>query len=234
MRTLLLLATLLLSSSAEAQMQAFSCPSGKKLSTTEGKAILEKVQQRYLSIESLQGEFNQESYVAALDEGEGSSGDMIFAKPGKMRWTYKVPREQEVVIRDRELWLYQVDKQQVMIDDIGQVLLSNLPVSFMMGLGNVTRDFELKGACRGPGGVILSLVPQKTRAETDQTDALEGFDLLVDESQNVPKGAKIKSLGGNVTAIVFDKLKVGGAPVEARTFVLDLPKGVDVMDRRLK
>jgi hypothetical protein len=98
----------------------------------------------------------------------------------------------------------------------------------------VTRDFELKGACRGPGGVILSLVPQKTRAETDQTDALEGFDLLVDESQNVPKGAKIKSLGGNVTAIVFDKLKVGGAPVEARTFVLDLPKGVDVMDRRLK
>jgi len=234
MRTLFIVCALLLASSGEAQMRAFSCPSGKKLSTAEGKALLQKVQERYSHIESLRGQFNQESYVAALDEGEGSSGDMIFAKPGKMRWTYKVPREQEVVIRDRELWLYQVDKQQVMIDDIGQVLLSNLPVSFMMGLGNVTRDFELKGACRGAEGVVLSLVPQKSRAETDKTDALEGFDLLVDESQNVPKGAKITSLGGNITAIVFDKLKVGGDPVEARIFVLDLPKGVDVMDRRLK
>ena len=220
-------------STVEAQMQAFACSSGHALTMAQGMGILRKVQDEYSHIESLRGSFKQESYVAALDEGEASSGEMVFSKPGRMRWTYKAPREQEVVIRERELWLYQVDKQQVMIDDIGQVLLSNLPVSFMMGLGNVTRDFELQAACKSPDGVVLSLVPQKSRASADKTEALEGFQLLVDEAQNIPKGAKITSLGGNITAIVFEKVRVGSSPDPAATFVLDLPKGVDVMDRRL-
>lgn len=231
-----LLASFLLSvgSSAQAQMTAFNCPGGQLLSAGQAKEILAKVQERYSSIDSLSGDFRQESYVAALDEGEASSGEMVFAKPGRMRWTYKVPRPQEVVVRERELWLYQVDKQQVMIDDIGQVLLSNLPVSFMMGIGNLARDFDLKGACRSPEGVVLNLVPQKSRASTDRTEELEGFQLLVDEPQKLPKGAKITSLGGNITAIIFSNLKVGTARVEDRRFVLDLPKGVDVMDRRLQ
>ncbi len=219
---------------AQAQMKAFLCEGGQVLSATQAKVILSQVQERYSGLDSLSGDFRQESYVAALDEGEASSGAMVFAKPGRMRWTYKAPREQEVVIRNRELWLYQVDKQQVMIDDIGQVLLSNLPVSFMMGIGDLGRDFELKGACRGPDGVVLNLVPQKSRASKDQTQELEGFQLLVDDAQKLPKGAKITSLGGNITAIVFSNLKVGTSQVEDGRFVLDLPKGVDVMDRRLQ
>lgn len=219
---------------AEAQMSVFTCPGGRMLSVAEGKELLQKVQVRYAGLDSMSGTFRQESYVAALDEGEASSGEMVFAKPGRMRWTYRVPREQEVVIRERELWLYQVDKRQVMIDDIGNVLLSNLPVSFMMGIGDLARDFELRGACRTPEGVVLNLVPQKARASTDKTQELEGFQLLVDEGQKLPKGAKITSLGGNVTAIIFENLKVGSTQVEERRFVLDLPKGVDVMDRRLQ
>ena len=219
---------------AQAQMNVFNCPGGRMLSVAEGKDLLQKVQARYAGLDSMSGTFRQESYVAALDEGEASSGEMVFAKPGRMRWTYRVPREQEVVIRERELWLYQVDKRQVMIDDIGNVLLSNLPVSFMMGIGDLARDFELRGACRTAGGVVLNLVPQKARAAADKTQELEGFQLLVDEGQKLPKGAKITSLGGNVTAIVFENLKVGSTQVEERRFVLDLPKGVDVMDRRLQ
>jgi outer membrane lipoprotein-sorting protein len=62
---------------------------------------------------------------------------------------------------------------------------------------------------------------------------LEGFQLLVDEHQNLPKGAKITSLGGNITAIIFEGLSTKGVKVDGATFVLDYPKGVDVMDRRV-
>lgn len=219
---------------ADAQMNAFTCPGGHMLSVAEGKALLQKVQERYSALDSMSGTFRQESYVAALDEGEASSGEMVFAKPGRMRWTYRIPREQEVVIRERELWLYQVDKRQVLIDDIGNVLLSNLPVSFMMGIGDLGRDFELRGACRTSVGVVINLVPQKSRSSTDKTQELEGFQLLIDDGQKLPKGAKITSLGGNITAIVFEDLKVGLAQVADDRFVLDLPKGVDIMDRRLQ
>lgn len=215
---------------AFAEDSAFNCQAGGAMTLPAGRALLEKVQTQYAGVEALRGRFRQESYVAALDEREGSGGEMWFSKPGKMRWEYSQPRPQSVVVNQGTLWLYQPDKAQVMIDDIGNVLLSSLPISFMMGVGNLGRDFELKGACRGPEGVILSLVPKKSKGE--EADALEGFDLLVDSGESLPKGAKISSLGGNVTSIIFRDLVKNGGKAEPQRFVLDYPKGVDVMDRR--
>jgi outer membrane lipoprotein carrier protein len=210
--------------------RAFKCSqASEQLSREQGNAILAKVQEGYSKIESLQGGFVQESYVAALDEGEESSGAMVFAKPGKMRWSYKAPRAQEVVIRDEELWMYQPDKGQVMIDSVGKVLMSALPVSFLMGLGNLTQDFELVSACNGKEGPILSLVPMD---KTGREEALEGFVLLVDRDKNLPKGAKINSVGGNVTAILFENQQVNKSSVDSGRFVLEYPKGVDILDRR--
>lgn len=210
--------------------KAFKCLSrGGQLSADTGRAVLGKVQEAYSKIDSLQGSFTQESYVAALDEGEESSGEMVFAKPGKMRWSYKTPRSQEVVIRDEELWMYQPDKGQVMIDSVGKVLMSALPVSFLMGLGNLSEDFELISACQGTSGTILNLVP---RDKNGKEEALEGFILLVDEDKNLPRGAKINSVGGNITAILFKNQQVNGAGVVSQRFVLEYPKGVDILDRR--
>ena len=222
---------------SRAQMSAFECSEAREIALADGEALLAKVQSAYAGVEALHGGFRQDSYVAALDENETSMGEMWFGKPGKMRWVYSQPRPQTVVINNGTLWLYQPDKQQVLIDDIGQVFLSSLPVSFMMGLGNVTKDFDLKGACRGDQGTIVRLVPHKTpekgHGADSQNDTLEGFDLLVDAEQSLPKGAKISSLGGNVTAIIFKGLKSQGVPADPARFVLEYPKGVDVMDKRV-
>lgn len=220
--------------SASAQTKAFECPADASIGMAQARATLDKVQTQYIGIESMKGSFSQSSYVAALDEGEESSGEMIFAKPGRMRWTYKSPRAQEVVIRDQELWMYQPDKGQVMIDDIGQVLLSALPISFMMGIGNLAKDFDLSSACRSSEGVVLRLVPHTKEGAPAGGDELSGFDLLVDPVKNVPIGAKIASLGGNTTAILFKNLQLKVDSLPASTFVLEYPKGVDVLDRRVK
>jgi outer membrane lipoprotein carrier protein len=220
-------------SGAVRRQNPFSCSSAAAaINQAQGRMVLEQVQSHYSSIESMQGNFHQDSYVAALDEGEVSSGTMVFAKPGKMRWSYKTPRQQEVVIRDGELWMYQPDKGQVMIDSIGAVLLSALPVSFLMGIGNVTKDFDFVSACRTSAGIAVSLVPHKDGASTGKEEALEGFTLLVDETKNVPKGAKIISVGGNTTAIVFENLQLNVPGIAPGRFVLEYPKGVDILDRR--
>ncbi|MEY4668252.1 MAG: hypothetical protein RL518_951 [Pseudomonadota bacterium] len=223
----------LLVDTAEGQHNAFECAKGSELSATEAQQLLGKVQTTYSGIETLHGDFKQDSYVAALDEQETSSGEMWFGKPGKMRWVYSKPHPQTVVISAGTLWLYQPENRQVVIDDIGNVLLSSLPVSFMMGLGNLSRDFELRGGCRTGEGVVLQLIPQKKGEKVAEGEALEGFDLLVDPGQGLPKGAKISSLGGNMTAIVFSNLTTKGGAQPASRFVLEYPKGVDVMDRRL-
>lgn len=217
-----------------AQLKSFECDKKGAIDPQRAQAILEKVQAQYSQIHTMRGTFRQDSYVAALDEGEQSSGTMVFSKPGLMRWSYKVPRPQEVVIRNGELWMYQPDKGQVMIDDIGNVLLSALPISFLMGIGNVTKDFTLTSACHGSQGVILRLSPRASGKDAKEGDGLAGFDLLVDSAKNTPSGAKITSLGGNITGIVFENLDLRADPVPSGTFVLEYPKGVDVLDRRLK
>jgi outer membrane lipoprotein carrier protein len=159
---------------------------------------------------------------------------MVFAKPGKMRWSYKTPRIQEVIVRDGELWMYQPDKEQVLIDDIGNVLLSALPISFLMGIGNVTKDFDLVSACRSSAGLVVKLVPHNKETKAGATEGLEGFDLLVDEAKSLPQGAKITSVGGNVTAIVFENLQLNSSGPGQERFVLEYPNGVDILDRRVK
>jgi outer membrane lipoprotein-sorting protein len=181
----------------------------------------------------MHGKFRQDSFVAALEQSEAAVGEVWFAKPGKMRWEYSSPQPQSVIIKGEELWLYQPDKAQVLIDNIQQVLLSALPVAFMMGVGNLTRDFDFKGACASEAGVVVTLEPRRAGVDRSNTsEGLEGFLLLVDEVKSLPKGAKITSLGGNVTAIVFNDLSTDSAKITPRTFVLEYPKGVDVVDRR--
>jgi outer membrane lipoprotein carrier protein len=220
-------------SQVAAQSSAFECLAGKKISDSQGRALLDKVQTRYASLAVMHGSFRQDSFVAALEQSESSVGEVWFAKPGRMRWEYTRPQPQTVIIKGEELWLYQPDKRQVLVDDIQQVLLSALPVAFMMGVGNLTRDFEFKGACQSEAGVVVTLEPRKNDDNKgNSSEGLEGFLLLVDPSRNIPIGAKITSLGGNVTAIVFSNLSTDSAGVTPRTFVLEYPKGVDVVDRR--
>jgi len=224
-----------------AQVSSFSCEKGRPLSTSDASQLVQAVQSSYSKVSASNGKFTQESYLAALDTSEVSSGEMWFQKPGKMRWSYKEPRAQEVVVSDNTMWVYQVEKRQVMVDSIQAALLSDLPIAFLMGLGDLARDFEVKGGCRTPKGVVLSLIPRPKSPEsggssgTDPAEGgLSGFDLLVDEGAALPKGAMVTALGGNVTAIVFEKLKSDGITPPAGTFVLEYPNGVDIVDRRVQ
>ncbi len=226
------------SAEADAQLRAFECEGQKPLSRSEADAAIAQVQTSYAAVSASRGAFSQESYLAALDASESSSGEMWFEKPGKMRWNYTQPRVQEVVVAGGTLWVHQVDKGQVMIESVEQALLSDLPIAFLMGLGDLSRDFTFKAGCRNADGTVLSLVPRSSAQDgkepgvQQQGGDLSGFDLLLARGAMMPKGAKVTSLGGNVTAIVFDRLRTEGVNPPAGTFVLEYPKGVDILDRR--
>ena len=55
-------------------------------------ALARQVQQRYEKVRDLSAQFQQTTRRVALGDGAGdalaASGEVVFAKPGKMRWTY--------------------------------------------------------------------------------------------------------------------------------------------------
>ena len=190
-------------------------------------ALLGKVQSQYAKVGTLSSHFTQASYLAALDTAEESSGQMYFQKPGKMRWNYVAPDEQVFIVDEKTLWFYQATDKQVVVDNFSDVLISDLPVAFVMGLGDLSRDFKLKDMCQSEKGIVLNLVPASASHGKD----LQGFGLLIDAKENTPKGAKVTDVSGNQTTILFDEQKTN-VSVASDIFTPTFPAGVDMIDRR--
>jgi outer membrane lipoprotein carrier protein len=211
-----------------ADMLEFSCNSGSSYTPAQSTELLAQVQKSYSKTRSLKAQFTQESYLAALDLSEMSTGEVWFEKPGKMKWNYRQPDEQTFLVDRETLWFYQKSEGQLLIDQLEKVLLTDLPVSFLLGLGDVTKDFNVQSACKTGEGVLLVLA-RKSRGE--ERDELAGFDLLVSEKSHQPIGARVKDVAGNITSFIFSNTEYDKV-LENKLFAASFPKGIDIIDRR--
>ena len=214
-----------------AQTRAFDCGAGKDFSKEKGSETVTRVQSEYAKVSSLRAKFYQDSYLAALETSELSSGVVSFVKPGKMKWEYAEPEKQEFTIRDNTLWLYQIADNQVVIDDFSQVVISDLPVSFLMGIGNLKEDFLLTSSCQNSDGIVLELAPKKKGEESSGKGELQALRLLVSPASFLPIGAKVIDVAGNVTAIILKEIEKSPSLSDS-LFETIFPKGTDVSDRR--
>ncbi|NDC39283.1 MAG: outer membrane lipoprotein carrier protein LolA, partial [Proteobacteria bacterium] len=123
------------------------------------EAALAKVQKRYQGISGVRARFYQDSYLAALNTAESSGGSVVFSKPGRMKWSYARPEPQEFVLREQTIWFYQPEIQQLLVDELSEVLLTDLPVAFLMGVGKLSEGFSLAGGCAGSNGTVIKLDP---------------------------------------------------------------------------
>lgn len=218
--------TLFLGSTASAEVRGFVCQNA--IAETSLKATISAVEKRYSAVTSLQGRFTQHAYLEALESSELSQGRMTFLKPGKMKWVYEEPEAQEFISDGSTLWLYQPIDNQVMIDKFRSAVrgdLGDLPVSFLLGIGSLNRDFKLKGGCQSDGGIVLDLAPAKSE------EGVQTMKLLVDPTTNLPAGAEIIDAAGNKNTFLLSSLQVN-PKLEATLFAPRFPKGTDVIDNR--
>jgi len=186
---------------------------------------LDGIEKRYKTFSSLKASFVQTSYFVGLDKREQSKGEVLFQKPGKMSWNYMDPTPQSFISDGKSISFYQPKLNQVTLSDFKESFSSEVPVTFLLGIGSLQASFEAVGSCKADGGLLIELKPKKTDA------TLSNFYLLVDEKELTPLGAKVIDLGGNETTIrligpVFD------SAIPASQFLFSIPKGVDVIDNR--
>lgn len=204
--------------------RAFEC--SKKVDNKEAQALIGNVQKKYNAIKQLQAEFLQYSYLAAVDTSENSRGKVWLEKPDKMKWQYLEPEEQSFLMNGKTLWYYQPLDEQVLIQNFEDVVLTDLPVAFLIGIGDLRKDFILQEACRTSNGVVLKL-----KMVTKPKEELEGFSLLIDPLLEFPIGAEIVHVGGNKTSILLENIDFKSA-IESLVFKADFPKGTDINDMR--
>lgn len=192
-----------------------------------GERVAALVQARYDRIRDLEAEFEQTTYSVTLGTGsvgspEPSRGRVIFAKPGKMRWSYEHPEPSLVVSDGVTLWLYNVGLKEASRLSVTEGYLTGAALQFLLGEGRLLKEFAVAASGCGSGEVELELVP-RAPASYDRLGlvALEGTGEIVSTT--------IVDLFGNQTRISFENLRTNLDP-PAKTFVLDVPPDVEVID----
>lgn len=187
----------------------------------------QRIQKRYEGIRDLRATFAQTS-VSATFEGEAlmnpipRRGRVVFAKPGRMRWTYEAPEASVVVSDGSTLWIHDIDAKTVTRLAVTEGYLSGAALQFLMGSGRILDAFRVSATRCDDATVELELLPR--------TDAsYEKLGLVADRATGSVVETSVTDLFGNVTRIRFDDLEENRNPTPD-TFVLKIPEGVEVID----
>lgn len=210
-----------------AVLAAFTCV--KSIEVVTAQKIVHSVQENFGKVKTLRAQFFQDSYLSSVDQSELSGGQVSLLRPGKMRWHYETPEEQIFIVKNSSLWLYQPRMKQVVIDSLDKVLISQLPTAFLMGVGDLTKDFSIKSACETKNAFLISLLPGAKSAEVGE---LAAFDLLVDKVTYLPLGAQVTDVAANRTSILMRSVVAEDKTVLDKDFDFIPPNDIDIDDRR--
>ena len=206
---------------AETNAAQSDCPPGT------GERTAKLIQTRYEGIRDIHANFVQTNESATfagqpLMRPEPKSGRVIFAKPGKMRWSYVSPEPSFVVSDGQILWIYDVTGESITRLEVTKGFLSGAALQFLLGDGQILESFEVEAtACDGER-ITLDLVP---RAEA----TYERLGMVADRNSGDIVATSVLDVFGNLTEIRFSDIRINLDP-NPETFELEIPDGVEVID----
>lgn len=169
--------------------------------------------------QSAQAEFTQTVLDKARAPVQQASGTMAFARPGKFRWTYAKPYEQQIVGDGAKLWVYDTELNQVSVKDLDQAL-GNSPAALLAGSNEIEKAFNIKDIGQNQG---LEWLEATAKTQESNFDSIRmGF------NKDTLEVMELKDNFGQTTVIRFSKLK-RNPRLNPTLFKFTPPKGVDII-----
>ena len=173
----------------------------------------------YNETNSMRAKFTQkveDNTGATLQQVEGT---MQLQRPNKFRWDYKKPYEQEIISDGKDVFLYDVDLEQVTIRTLSRSLGTS-PAALLAGGANVEKNFALTNRDRQDNLNWVEAIPKGENSGYERV--LLGF-----------KGATLAKMElydsfKNITQIAFEAVERNPTLKDA-TFLFSVPEGVDVV-----
>ena len=190
------------------------------------KTVVDRVQQRYDSATDYHAKFGQTLTNVAFGRKTSLGGEVLFKKPGRMRWNYTQPETKSYVADGSTLWLYEPEDKQAFKQDLKS---SQLPaaLAFLTGRGKLATEFDVTFAkdspYGSPGDYVLSLAPKQPQAQ------VKSILFVVDPATFNVRESVITDAQGNVNDVVFADIRVNTHVPESQ-FHFAPPAGVRVID----
>lgn len=190
---------------------------------TKTDEIVDNLQKSYESAADFTADFRQETELQTLNRTLKAWGKVSFKRPGKMFWRYEEPKAQWVLADGKNLYFYQPEQRQVIKSPLKNAFRSDVPLTFLLGIGNLKRDFKVTSKGMDAGLHVLQLGPKDGSAGVDEVT------LGVDPKSFNIGWARIRDPAGNLTTVRFSNMKKG-VGLNDSVFRAQIPAGVDVVD----
>ena len=171
------------------------------------------------NVETLQGRFEQALIDAGGEVVERSSGTLEIARPGRFRWTYFEPYEQQLVADGLNIWSYDVDLAQVTVKPQAKAL-ANTPALLLGGDGQALSQFRFDGATLENGTTWVRMIP------VDTSSGFERMELGFLDGQ-LTRMAFFDNLEQTTLVALYDV--VTNEPIDAARFVFEVPADADLV-----
>ena len=180
----------------------------------------EKLNEFFTQVDTMQSGFTQQVVDDKGKVRQSSSGTVFLSRPGKFRWEYAAPDKHQIVADGKNVWVYDVELDQVTVKPMKQAL-SAAPVGLLLQKQEAEKQFAVaEMEADGSNLEWFRLTPHKK--DSDFTS----MDLGISESgvQEMILNDKF----GQMTYIKFQGLRTNSGIDDSR-FSFTPPKGADVI-----
>lgn len=201
------------------------------------------------AIYDFEADFFQQSSIASLDRVQRGRGRVAIkfdrsssarVPMAKFRWDYGQPTTQEIVSDGRTMWVYLPENRQVIQSDIEQTSRSRSddPMTFLTGLGNLSRDFLISWAAPNQdveGNYVLEMRPRRPSSLIQRLLIVVDREAVLDFARQGAVGeifpirsTTVYDPNGNSTLIEFSEIRLNRG-LDDGLFDFILPAGVEVL-----
>ncbi len=128
--------------------------------------IVHQLQREYEHIHSFRADFRQIFRSRGIEQTE--TGIVMMKRPGKMYWEYKEPKLKIFVADGKKTFFYVPADKQVIVSSL-DLENSDSPLLFLLGMGNIERDFlvslESEDGPEAADTLLLRLTPRTPQPE---------------------------------------------------------------------
>jgi outer membrane lipoprotein carrier protein len=189
-------------------------------STAQAGEGRQRLDNFFNSVSSMRADFKQEVRDERLTVIQESSGMMLVQRPNRFRWDYTTPYKQLIISNGRDIWLYDLDLEQITVQSV-DTALGRSPALLLSGKEPLEKNFSIKELGPVKGIEWLELVPFRKDGSFERMRlAFNGMSELI-EMEFVDRL-------GQVTRIEFTGLQ-SNPVIEAEMFEFTPPAGVDVL-----
>lgn len=177
------------------------------------------LKQFFADTQTMQANFKQVVFDQSGAKVQEVNGNMQLKRPNMFRWDYDKPYEQQIVSDGHDVFLYDIDLEQVTVRAINQALGST-PAALLAGGNAIEEGFVLKNAASKDGLDWVLVLPKNKDSGYERI--LLGF-----KADQLLKMELYDSFS-HVTHITFDAIKQNPV-IENTAFLFTPPEHVDVV-----